>query len=38
MRHMEQEKGFMTQPDIIQIILKDSSYPLNLFTEKEKNN
>ena len=37
MRHMVQEEGVMTQQDIIQTILKDSDYHLNLFTEDEIN-
>ena len=37
MKHMEQEEEVMTQPDIIQTILKDTDYRLNLFTEDEIN-
>ena len=37
MKHMKQEEGVMTQQDIIQTILKDSDYRLNLFTEDEIN-
>ena len=37
MKHMEQEAEVMTQQDIIQAILKDSNYHLDLFTEDEIN-
>ena len=37
MKHMKQEEEVMTQQDIIQAILKDTDYRLNLFTEDEIN-
>ena len=37
MKHMEQEEEVMAHQDIIPMILKDSDYRLNLFTEDEIN-
>ena len=37
MKYMEQQEGVMTQQDIIQTILKDTNYRLNLFKGYEIN-